>query len=258
MGDAQVSIGRVAPENPGVLKQTRVPAYVGIREALRGDIMERKYSLGQRLPSEDELAVRFGVSRMTARRAVADLAAEGLLVRYPGRGTFVGGPPKYVRRLNRLASYYEEMLALGHEPSSHVLSLDTLPCSPDVAAALDLAEGELAVVLERLRFADGIPMTIHRVHVPCALCPQLPQLDNLGSRSLYTVYRENGHAPARAHDRLEVALADEGQALLLGVPVGFPLWHVQRVTRDERGVAVEFLEAYTRSDRYVYEIDLVR
>jgi GntR family transcriptional regulator len=184
-----------------------------------------------------------------------DLASEGLIVRFPGRGSFVGSP-KYTTRLNRLSSYFQEMLARGHQPSSRVISQYTSSASAELASALDLEEGEEVMVLERLRFADEMPMTIHRAHVPCRLFPELVTAENLGNKSLFAIYRATGHAPATAHDRIEIRLAGQTQSRLLAVPTGFPLWYVQRVTRDEAGVAIEYLESHTRSDRYVYELDL--
>src|SRR6188472_3543690 len=114
---------------------------------------------GDPLPSDAELCAEFGVSRMTARNAMQRLADEGLVMRVPGRGSFVAEPPTH-RRADRLLTFSREMERRGRHPSSRLLNREIRPSSSAEAAALGIASGEPIVALRRLRLADDEPIAI--------------------------------------------------------------------------------------------------
>jgi len=234
-----------------------VPLYIQIREALRDAILRGIYRVDDQIPPEDALAAQYGVSRMTARRAVMELVNEGLLVRYPGRGTFVGRP-KLGRRSTRLTSYFEEMVARGLQPSSQVLSLGLVPASGKIASALEIPEGQSVIRVERLRFANDEPMTIHEAYIPYQLYPELLRRKDLGIQSLYVLYEQRGFRLAKGRDRIEARLADARQAKLLGISCGSPILYTERITYTDDGTIIEFVQCYSRADRYFYQVDLHR
>lgn len=245
------------PAPATILEVEGVPAYVRIREALRGAILEGVYQVGERIPSESDLAERYHVSRMTARRAVSDLADEGIVVRRPGSGTFVQAP-RYVHSLSRLTSFFEEMLEHGMKPSSRLLHREITPAPYKVATALNIAEGDPVIRVDRLRMANGEPMAIHQVYVPYSLYPELLHEGDLESRSLLQLYEERGFRIARAQDHVEARLANERQAELLQIDVGAPLLYFERVTFTEDGTALELVKSFSRSDRRAYAVELSR
>ena len=119
------------------------PHYRRIERALRDRIAA--LGPGRRLPSDAELCTEFGVSRMTARNAMQRLAAEGLVTRVPGRGSFVAVPPAH-RRADRLMTFTQEMLRRGLAPSSRILERDVRPATASQAMALGLAANIPAVL----------------------------------------------------------------------------------------------------------------
>jgi GntR family transcriptional regulator len=133
------------------------PQYRQIEQALR----ERVAALppGAKLPSDTDLCAEFGVSRMTARNAMERLAADGLIRREPGRGSFVTAPPAH-RRANRLMTFSQEMRRTGRLPRSRLLARVVRPATGPEAAILGVPPRQSVVYLRRLRLADEEPIAL--------------------------------------------------------------------------------------------------
>ncbi|MCU0488300.1 MAG: GntR family transcriptional regulator [Anaerolineales bacterium] len=233
-----------------------IPLYVQIRESLRKEIEDHVLTPGQKLPSEDELAGKYGVSRMTVRQGIIDLIDEGLLYRRHGVGTFVS-QPQVARDHTGLTNFFESAQQKGIEASMQVLIADILPARLRVAKALNLNEGELAIRIKTLRLANGIPVTIHDAYVPYKLFPQLLQ-DDLEARHLWYYMELYGHRVKKAVQRLEAREADEELAQLLGIEVGAPVLYKERTVFSDDGTPVEFTYCYNRGDRYSLTVTLYR
>ncbi len=134
-----------------------VPRYYEIEQALRARIALLEPD--EPLPSDAQLCEEFGVSRMTARNAMQVLAEEGLLVRRPGRGSFVADPPAH-RMANRLMTFSDEMRRRGRTPTSRLLTREIRPATPHEAGELGVPAGEPVVAIRRVRCADDQPMAI--------------------------------------------------------------------------------------------------
>ena len=134
-----------------------VPKYYQLREILL-DLIERELTVDAPVPSERELAARYGLSRMTARQAIEHLVSEGKLYRVQGRGTFVARP-KIVMPL-RLTSFSEDMRARGMIPGARDLGRRSIEAPAAVARELGVEAGAPIYVVERLRTADGVPMAL--------------------------------------------------------------------------------------------------
>lgn len=223
-----------------------VPKYYQLREILL-DLIEHELTIDAPVPSERELAARYGLSRMTARQAVEHLVSEGRLYRVQGKGTFVSAPK--IDMPLRLTSFTDDMRARGMEPGSCDLGRRTTPATAAVARELGLEVGMPVHVIERLRTADAVPMALERAHLPAHLAPDLLSHSML-DRSLYellaTVY---GVALDRGDQIIEAGIADSGDAGLLGLPQGSAVLLLQR--RCWAGpVAVEYVVSTYRADRY--------
>jgi GntR family transcriptional regulator len=217
--------------------------HVQIREFLREAISRSE--VGTPLPSERELVERFGVARMTVRQAVDALAAEGLLERVHGRGTFVARPK--VDLQVRLSSYTEEMHRRGLRPSSRVLLAGPEPASPEVAAELETEPDVPVLHLHRLRLADGEPMALEHAWLPTGLLPHLDAGEV--PDSLYAELERHDLLPDWGEDTVDGGVADEEEARLLQIPAGAPVLRIRR--RAFAGEQpVEVSSATYRADRY--------
>jgi GntR family transcriptional regulator len=236
-----------------------IPHYVRIRESLRDQVSSGALSRGQKLPSEDELAAQFGVSRMTVRQGIADLIEEGILYRRHGIGTFVAYP-HVERDHSRLTNFFESSNFKGIEARACILTIDVLPARQKIAKALDLPEGELIIRIKTLRYADDIPVTVHDAYIPHNIFSGLlsDQLDSLDVGHLWSLFENYGYRVKRAVQKLEAHEADEEIARLMEIEEGAPILYKERTVYAEDGTPVEFTYCYNRGDRYSLTVTLYR
>ena len=147
-------INSSARNDPVLDREGDLPLYVQLREVLRQDIRDRGLRPGDRLPTEDDLERRYGVSRSTIRQAMGDLAAEGVVRRFQGRGTFVGTPK--IQHTPVLASFSELLRSQGYTPSHRLLESAVVPAPATVAEGLEVDDGTPCRYLQRLFFADRL------------------------------------------------------------------------------------------------------
>ena len=227
-----------------------VPQWRRIERTLR----ERIHDLapGDPLPSDTALCDEFGVSRMTARNAMQRLADEGLVVRVPGRGTFVGEATAH-RRADRLMTFSHEMSRLGRVATSRVLALEIRPSTPDEAAALGIVASEPVVVVRRVRLADGEPIAVETARLLRRTAGVVLKAD-LEHGSLHEVLARGGHHLRRGAATITAAAASHEDARLLGVRRGDPLLVERRVISDSHGRRLEATESRYPADRYALDV----
>ncbi len=229
------------------------PRYLEIAEYLRGLVAQAK--IGERLPSEAELCERFGVSRMTARQAVAVLANEHLLERIPGSGTFVSGP-RIPRALGSPLSFSASTRQRGMVPSSRVLRAGPVKLTAEDAAALEVDLDSPAIALERLRLADGVPMAIERVVMPGADSAILDE--DLTSGSLHDAFERTGRIPSRALAEVGARPATNANSELLELSSSGVVLSEIRTIYDQQGAPLEHTSTFYAAERYVFTTVLIR
>ena len=229
---------------------TYQPQYRQIEQSLR----ERIATLqpGERLPSDADLCAEFGVSRMTARNAMERLAADGLITREPGRGSFVAERPAH-RRANRLMTFTQEMRRAGRNPSSRVLTQVIRPSSTAEAANLGIPDRQPVVHLRRLRLADGEPIALETT-ILIGACADAVMTADLAQGSLHETLGRAGIALSRGSGTIAAAAAGSEEARLLGIRTGDPLLIERRVIRDAHGRRTEATESVYPADRYALDV----
>ena len=204
---------------------------------------------GDRLPTEQDLAAWLGVSRMTLRHALAELAQRGLVTRTVGRsgGTFVA-EPKLEQDFTVLAGFSEQLRRRGLVAGARVLAANEIPASPAASAALEIPVGEPVYEVRRLRLADGTPILIEHSLFPARHCPGL--IESRLDGSLYDLLGEKyGQRPHRAKESMEPVTAGVREAEALGVAEGAPLMLVERTAYARSGTPLEFARDLFRGDR---------
>jgi GntR family transcriptional regulator len=211
------------------------------------DLIERT-GVGGALPSERQLSVDLGVSRLTLRAALDELVREGYLVRRRGSGTFVR-EPKIAQELT-MTSFSEEMRRRGMTPGSRTLSLETTTAGAYLGRCLHVSPSERVVVAKRLRLADGESMAIETLHVPESLVPGLEPKD-LDRGSFYELLAERYEITiVGGMQTIEPTVTNEEESDALDVPLHSPAFLFERTTRSENDDIVEFVRSIYRGDRY--------
>jgi GntR family transcriptional regulator len=235
-----------------------VPRYYEIEQALRTRIAGLRPD--DPLPSDAQLCAEFGVSRMTARNAVARLAQEGLVYRVPGRGTFVAEPPLH-RQAGNLLSFTEEMRRRGRRPHSRVLSREVREPSEQERGRLRLGAGAQVFALTRLRIADEEPMAVEVAVFPADLAEPLLRAD-LEERSLHTTLVELGRIPTVGRASLGAEAASAEDARLLAIDPGAPMLVERRLIYSQDGDPLELTESRYAGARYgldvAFDVDVAR
>jgi len=209
--------------------------------------------VGERLPSERELAARWGVARMTVRKAIERLIEEGRLERRHGSGTYTAQAP--YARLFGLSSFTDDMRRRGLIPSSKLVRFRKVRASSEVASRLQIAVGEDVFRFTRLRLADGQPMALETVSIPVAYAPDLSAKDLAGS--IYDVLSDRYQiSPASARTTIRPVLPDGRSAAALGIPPSQPCLRVDMTDLDHGGRAIMVADCLYRGDRYEVTIDL--
>ena len=210
--------------------------------------------VGEAIPSERLLSAELGVSRLTLRAALDELAREGYVIRRRGSGTFVS-EPKIAQELT-MTSFTEDMRRRGMQPGSRTLSLEVVPAGARLGRLLHVSPSEPIVVAKRLRLADHESMAIETLHVREALVTGLTQRD-LEERSFYELLRDRfGIVIAGGMQTIEPTVTNEEESAALGVPLHSPAFLFERVTHSESNEIVEFVHSIYRGDRYQLVTDL--
>jgi GntR family transcriptional regulator len=219
-----VAPGILGPAPPEILRGSGATVYGQIEDWLAEAIGAGRLAPGDRMPSEQDLAAWFGVSRMTLRQALAKLARRGLVTRTVGRrgGTFVA-ERKLEQDRTTLAGFSEQLRRHGMQPGARVLFATQRPAGPVSAAALELAEGDPVHEVRRVRLGDGRPNELLEARY--------------------------GQRPHRARESLEPVTAGVREAEALEVAEGAPLMLVERVAYAQTGQPVEFARDLFRGDR---------
>src|SRR5580704_4693164 len=229
---------------------SNLPLYQQLQRALRLAIDQRILGPDDALPAERELATEFNVSRITVRKALEGLVAEGLLVRRQGSGNFVSA--RVEKNFAMLTSFSEDMRARGRSPHTVWLKRSAGTVTPEEALALRLSPGTPVYRFHRIRYADDAPMALEYATLVATALPSLEAVD----ASLYEALERAGQRPVRALQRLRAVLLTGDQAELLKAKAGDAGLLVERLGSLPDGRAIEFSQSFYRGDTYDFVAEL--
>ncbi len=243
------------PDIVRVDKRLPTPAYLQLKQQLAHAIHDGDLHPGSALPSERELALDLGLSRMTVRRAFETLVEEGLVEQRQGSGTYVRTKP-VVQVIDRVLGFTDEARHLGFRPGSRLIEAVRAPAETDVAEALMVPAGFEVLRITRLRTADDVPLALQTSHLsPAVDALSLGRLRELGS--LYAALdAQFGLRPARARQTIGARLPTRHEGALLEIPRDVPVLWLERTTYGADGVPFEFARSAYCGDRYRVALDL--
>jgi GntR family transcriptional regulator len=223
------------------------PLYGKVEEVLASEIARGDHQPGDRLPSEDELLARFGVSRITIRRAIQNLIQRGMVEIRRGRGTFVLAP-KVSQELTKLTGFVEDMDTHGRKASARVMSQGVVAASSRVAQHLGISKGTRVMRIERVRLADSVPMSFDETYLPLEIGRKIVRND-LRVMPIFTLLEEMYGIPlTEAEYTLEAAAASAHVADALNVPEGAPVFRIERTSFTTDGKPIDYEMLSYRGD----------
>lgn len=229
-----------------------VPKHVELREKLRSRF--QRMAPNSLIPSARELAKTYKVSAMTVRQALVALQQEGMIHSVPGLGTFVSDH-RMSKRLT-FVSFSQEVIERGMKPSSKIVSaIKTTIKESSIAESLNIVVGDPVYKLERIRFADKIPMALEESFISANLIPGLLDMDL--SESLYEIFKNTYEKPVtRAECVVSPINLTKRQADLLDTDVKSAALSFVVVAYDARGRALERCNSIKRGDRYDFKYSI--
>ena len=235
-------------------KTKRTPVWIAIANALRGDISEGRYGLGDKLPTEAELASRFGVNRHTVRHAISKLVEEKLVRTRRGAGAFIAAKPTDYP-IGKRVRFRENLLAAGRQPEKRKLHVDRRVATRGEATALSIPTGDMVCAYHGVSLADDQPIALFESVFPMARLPGMVAAlqDTVGVTE--ALNRVGVTDYTRASTRLTAVLADATQALHLQLREGDPLLRSTGVNVGSDGIPVEYGRTWFAGDRVTLTLE---
>ena len=234
-------------------RSSPVPLYFQVAQCIERFIENGELAAGDRLDTEVALADQLGLSRPTMRQAIQHLVNKGLLVRRRGIGTQV--THTRIRRQVELTSLYEDLAQTHRNPGTEVLSLEKVPASDSVAAALQISPGADVISLERLRYAGDEPLALLRNYLPAGIAPVTAE--RLAEQGLYQLLRDSGIQLKVADQTIGARKANSTEARLLHETRSAALLTMTRTAYDHVGRPVEYGTHVYRASLYSFELTLL-
>jgi GntR family transcriptional regulator len=228
------------------------PLYKQLYQVILNDIKNGAFHPGDKLPNEDTLQEKFGVSRITVRKALQVLVEDEILIRIQGRGTFVT-EGRFSETIFSSGSFTDICLRMNVTPSTHILSRELQEAKQRIAKKLLIEAGEKIIYIQRLRYLDGVPCILEYDYCPMTLSFLLDvEIEN---KSMFGIIKEKlGLLPAVFEDHFEVHYATKDEAKLLECEAGAALLRVNQIISKKGSGILYYNEQLIRSDRYQYAV----
>jgi GntR family transcriptional regulator len=237
--------------------RSHVPLHAQVEQAVLKSMADGVLPAGARLPPEDELIARFGVSRTTIRTAIQSLLARGLVEIRRGKGTFVTRPT-ITQELTELTGFVEDMRAIGRRPSALVLDRRLVAASETVARQLSLQRGAPVARIQRVRLADGTPLSFDETYLPLELGEKI-MAEDLENQPIFSLLEQKFATPLLEAEYRLAAVASHGTvARALGIEAGSPIFLIERTTFSSNHRPIDYERLYYRGDHIRFVTRLTR
>lgn len=229
-----------------------VPAYIRIHDAIKKEIDGGVWEIGQRLPSERDLADDYEVSRMTLRQAITLLVEEGILERRVGSGTYVASH-RVQDKMRGTTSFTEIVRSQGKTPSSQLISYQRKPANETEIQQLQLKTTDTVVRMERVRFADNVPLVFEVASIPEKLIQSFNQEDI--TEHFFQTLTDNGYEIGKSQQTIYAKNASERVANYLKVPKNHAVLALTQVSYFTDGRPFEYVHSQYVGDRFEFYLE---
>ena len=233
-----------------------VPRYYQVYGLIQQRLREGEWPPDRAMPTEQDFAESFGVSRVTVRKALNMLEEERLIVRQQGRGTFALSPPRRLGPAN-FSGLIENVVEFEQNTSVRILSFENVELPETLAPLLARDPGIPVLKIVRVRTDSRSPFSYTTCYVPEPESGLITR-ESLGNRTVVSALAAAGVSLLAAEQRLSATAASVEIARLLKVEVGAPLISMTRIVNNDAGRPIEVLQALYRPDRYEYRVNLSR
>ena len=240
-------------------RSSPIPLYHQIENIIERAIRVGTLKPHEKTPTEHELCRIFGVSRSVVRQALKGIEDKGLVVRSPGRGTFVAEKKFSFRSLQGLKGFFQDVETAGSLPSSKILKKEFTLASGKISQALSIPDGSPVLFINRLRFIDDVPFLISRTYLAITRISKEFQEEDFENQSLYALLEEKyGYEISYSQRFLEATHASQGEAKLLTINPGDSIVLTRSITCFQDGTPFEYDIGLHRGDRARFEINVFR
>jgi len=236
-------------------KNTPVPLYYQLKSIILNDIKNNCFSVGDAIPTENQLVEFYGISRSTVRQAIAELVQEGWLTRKASKGTFVTRPEHKSSFIRSFEPFYQQVKRLGKLPKTELIDLNVITPSVEIKEALKLSDDQKVISIFRRRFADDVPMVTFQNYIPYDLCAFILSYD-FRTNSLYELLMKHPEtAISNTKTVVSAVNATPEDIELLHVKINIPILHFHNISTTVDGTIIDYAFAHYRGDLNKFEFD---
>ncbi|HTJ94811.1 MAG TPA: GntR family transcriptional regulator [Pararobbsia sp.] len=234
-----------------------LPLYAQVEAALAARIADGTYAPGTQLPNEASLMSSFGISRTTLQKTMQNLVNQGLIEIRRGKGTFVS-QPRLTQALTELSGFVEDMRVHGRQATARLVSKQVEKANDLVAGKLSIEPGTPVVHIQRIRIADGTPLSFDETWLPKTIGEKIIEHD-LEVEPIFALLEQKYDTPLlKAEYRLEAIVANKVVAQALEIKTGSAIFLIDRTTYSDEGQPVDYEKLYYRGDQIQFVTHLTR
>jgi GntR family transcriptional regulator len=232
----------------------KIPKHIQIYQWLRAMIAKGEIKRGDKLPTEIELSHMFAVNRMTVRKAMDSLVFDAMVIRRPGKGTFLTSekPKDLIYTLKNITSFGNDMQSVGIQPTYQAVEVKVIQADGEVSKMLKLKNDKRAIYSLRVLHANDKPVLIEKSYLPYFKFKDILDMDF--NTTLYQIITEKFDiALDHATQCLTAEFPGEEETRIFGLPEPCPCMKMETVVYDPHNSPVEALFAYYRGDKYKFK-----
>lgn len=237
---------------------TIVPIYYQIKQAIKNWIINREFDPGEKIPSENELADKFKVSRLTVRQAISQLTQEGFLTSRRGEGTFVTDNENLITSFSlEFSGFMDDLFYQVSKSKTKSVKITRMTVPKLIKERLELhKEDEEVVQIKRVRFKENKSFAYTINYLPLEIGVKITEAELYKKPLLRIMEQDLGIKFTEAFQTIEASFADKEVAEQLGIPSGSPILFVERIMYTKRRKPIELVQSSYRGDLYKYIVRL--